>query len=55
MGDQIIALKDKAHTVVAVSIPVTVLEMFGRGSVNDQVPAVILVEPADQIQTGCFA
>ncbi|MNC56401.1 hypothetical protein D3C75_1059940 [compost metagenome] len=55
MGDQVIALKNKAYTIVAVCIPVAVLEVLGRGPVNNQVPAVVLVKPADQIQTGGFA
>ncbi|MNP59520.1 hypothetical protein D3C76_1545210 [compost metagenome] len=54
MGDQVVALKNKSHTVVPVSVPVTVLEGLGRRSVNDQVATVILVKPADDVQAGCF-
>ncbi|MNN88872.1 hypothetical protein D3C81_2066100 [compost metagenome] len=55
MGDQVIALEDKAHAIIAVSIPIAVLEGLGGGAVDDQIAAVILVQTADQIQTGGFA
>ncbi|MNC56337.1 hypothetical protein D3C75_1059260 [compost metagenome] len=55
MGDQVIALEDKAYAIIAVSIPITVLEGFGGGAVNDQVAAVVLIQAADQVEAGGFA
>ena len=35
VGDQVVTLKDEAHGVVAVGVPVTVLVLFGGGAVDD--------------------
>ena len=50
MGDQIIALEYKTDRVVAVGIPVSVLIFFRGDPVDDQIPAVIAVQPAYDIK-----
>ncbi|MNP78906.1 hypothetical protein D3C76_1766270 [compost metagenome] len=55
MGDQVIALEDKAHAIIAVGVPIAVLEGLGGGAVNDQVAAVVLIQAADQVEAGGFA
>ncbi|MNI92283.1 hypothetical protein D3C73_1500560 [compost metagenome] len=55
MGDQVVALEDKADAVVAVRIPVAVLVVLRGRSVDNQVAAVVLVEPPDDVQAGGFA
>ena len=55
MGNQIIALENKADGVVSVSVPIRVLEIFCGSSADDQIAARILVKSADDIQQGCFS
>lgn len=37
MGDQIIALKDKTHRMVAISIPVSIFEVLGGLPTDDEI------------------
>ena len=48
--DQVVGLKDKADSVVAVGVPVAVPVFFGRYAVDDQVAAVVAVQSADDIE-----
>ena len=50
MGDQVIALEYKTDRMVAVGIPVSVSVFFRRDPVDDQVPAVIAVQPSYDIE-----
>ena len=50
MRNQIIALKYKADSVIAVSIPVGILILFGRFSIDNQITACILVKTAYDIE-----
>ena len=55
VGNQVIALKNKADGVVAVGIPVPILVLSGRNTPDDQVAAVIAVQAADDVQQGGLA
>ena len=55
MGDEVIALKDKAHCVVAVRVPVAVGVFLGGHAVDDKVALVVAVKAADDVQEGRFA
>ena len=55
VGDEVVALKDKADGVVAVVVPVGVLVVLGGPPVDDQVAAVVPVQAADDVQQGGFA
>ena len=55
MGDQIIALKNKADGVIAIGIPVAIPVFLRGNSVDDQIAAVIAVQAADNVQQRRFA
>ncbi len=55
MGDEMVTLKHKADGVVAVGIPVSVLILFGRDAVDDQIAGIVTVQAADDIQKGGFS
>ena len=55
MWDQVVALKHKADRVVAVGIPVAVLVLLRGDPVDDEVAAVVAVEPADDVEQRRFA
>ena len=48
--DEVIGLKDKSDTMIAVDIPVPVPEIFGRTTLNDKVTRRIVVKTADDIE-----
>ena len=48
--DEVVALKDEAHAVVAVGVPVAVEVAFGRAAVDDEIALGVLVEPADDVE-----
>ena len=50
MRDQVIALKDKADPVIAVVVPVPVFIFLGGAAVDQQVPAVGVIQTADDVQ-----
>ena len=54
VGDQVVALEHKAHGVVAVGVPVAVLEVLGGASANGEVAAGVLIQAADDVQKGGF-
>jgi len=47
MWDQVVALEYKAYGMVAVSVPILVFEIFCGGSVDDEIAACILIQPAN--------
>ena len=53
--DQVIALEDKAHGVVAVGIPIAVRVLTGGAAIDDEVAAGVPVQPADDVQRGGLA
>ena len=55
MGNQVIALKNKANGVISVGIPIPVLIFPGGNSIDDQVSAVVTVQATDNIQKGGLA
>ena len=55
MRNQIVALKNESDRMVSVGIPVSVLILLCRYSVDNQVSAVITVQPSDNIQKCRFS
>ena len=55
VGDQVVALEHEADAVVAVGVPVPVPVLFCGDPVDDQVPAVIAVEAADDVEQCRFS
>ena len=53
--DEVVALKDKADRVVAVAVPIAVVEVLGRDTADDQVAAGGLIQPADDVEQRRFA
>lgn len=49
MGDQIVALKNKAYGVIPVGVPVPVRVFFCGDAIDDQITAVVVVKAADDI------
>ena len=50
VGDEVIALKHKAHGVVAVGVPIAVVVLPGGGAVDDEVARGVPVKAADDVQ-----
>ena len=55
MGDKVVALKDKAYRVVAVSVPISVLVILGGNAVDNKVARGIMVKSADDVEQRSFA
>ncbi len=55
MRDEVIALEDKADTVVAISVPVAVLVLLGGDAIDDEVARVVVVKAADDVEHGGLA
>ena len=55
MGDEIVALKDETHRVIAVGIPVARAEILGRAVADDEIAVRVVVEPADDVEKGGLA
>ena len=55
VGDEVVALEDKADGVVAVGVPVPVPELLGGAAVDGQIAAGVLVQAADDVQQGGLA
>ena len=53
--DEVVALEDEADAVVAVGVPVAVVEILGRDAVDQKVARVEVVEAADDIEHGRLA
>ena len=52
VGDKVVILKYEAHGVVAVVVPIPVLEAGGTSAADAQVSAAVTVQPPDDIQKG---
>ena len=55
MGYQILGLENEAHGVIAVAVPVTVVEILGGFAVDYEIALSVLVETAHDVQQGCLA
>ena len=55
MRDQMIALKDESHRMIPIRVPVPALILLCRHAVNDQLPAVTVIQPSDDIQQRCLS
>ena len=55
VGDQIVALEHEPHRMVAVGVPIPVLEGLCRPSVDDKITISVLIQPADDVQQGGLA
>ena len=55
MGDKVVALKDKAYRVVAVSVPISVLVILGGNAVDNKVTRGIMVKSADDVEQRSLA
>ena len=49
MRNQIITLENKSDRMISVGIPVPVFVFFRGNPVDDQIPAVVTIQPADNI------
>ena len=52
VGDEVVTLEYKADGVVAVGVPIAVLELLGGGTVNNQIALGIAVQTAHDVQQG---
>ena len=50
MRNEVIALEHKADAVVAVGIPITIVKVLGRDTVNQQVARVKVIESANNVE-----
>ena len=48
--DEVVALEDEAHAVVAIGVPVLVAVAFGGAPVDDEVARGVLVQAADDVE-----
>ena len=55
MGNEVVALEDKADGVIAVGIPVAVAEFLGGAAGDDEIAACVLVKTADDVEHRCLA
>ena len=47
--DQVIGLKNKAHRMISIGIPIAVAKVLGRLSVDHKVAGAVLIESADDV------
>ena len=52
--DQVVALEDKAHAVIAVGVPVAALVPVCRDAVDDHLAGVAVIQPADNVEQRRF-
>ena len=50
MRNEVIALEHKADAVVAVGIPIAIVKVLGRNTVDQQVARIKVVESADNVE-----
>ena len=50
VGDEVVALEHEADAVVAVGVPVLVFILFGGDAIDDEVPRVVVVEAAHDVE-----
>ena len=55
MRNEVIALEHKADAVVAVGIPIAIVKVFGRNTVDQQVARIEMIEPTDNVEHRSFA
>jgi hypothetical protein len=55
MGDQVIALEDKADAVVSVNVPVAIGVFLGASGCDKQITRGIFVKTADDVKQGGLA
>ena len=55
MRNQVVALKDKPDTVIAVAVPIPVLKIFRGDAVHDEIAVIVAVESADDVEEGRFS
>ncbi len=55
VGDEVVALKHKAHRVIAVAVPIPVGEGFGGAAINEQITGGVLVKSAYNVEQGGFS
>ena len=55
MGDEIVALKDETHRVIAVGIPVARAEILGRAVADDEIAVGVVVKPAYDVEESGLA
>ena len=53
--DQIIALKNKADGMIAIGIPVGVLVLLGRASIDDQITVAVVIQTAENVEQRRFS
>ena len=54
MRNEVIALEHKADAVVAVGIPIAIVKVFGRNTVDQQVARIEMIEPTDNVEHRSF-
>ena len=55
MRNEVIALEHKADAVVAVGIPIAIVKILGRNTVDQQVARIEMIEPTDNVEHRSFA
>ena len=50
--DEVVALEDKAYAMVAVGVPIPILEVLGGFSVDEQVTVGVAIQTADDVEQG---
>ena len=55
MRNEVIALEHKADAVVAIGIPIAIVKVLGRNTVDQQVARIEMIESADNVEHRGFA
>ena len=55
MRNEVIALEHKADAVVAIGIPIAIVKVLGRNTVDQQVTGIEMIEPTDNVEHRSFA
>ena len=55
MRNEVIALEHKADAIVAVGIPIAIVKVLGRNTVDQQVARVKVIQSADNVEHRSFA
>ena len=55
MRNEVIALEHKADAVIAIGIPIAIVKILGRNTVDQQVAGIEMIEPADNVEHRRFA
>ena len=54
MRNEVIALEHKADAVVAVGIPIAIVKVLGRNTVDQQITRIEMIEPTDNVEHRSF-